>query len=409
MTDSSAPSQPDPVAAQTVPSEAPAEWKPEPRQWTWKDLFTAPMLAFKPKGMLVSAATVIVLLLWWTVLLAPIAERGSLAMQLRTGSDSQVWYHLVLWIWTAVSLAVGGLGASLVAVFLKADLLDDEFLSFREAFAQFRSRLLPAAAVPVFLLVLVTGFWLALWLGQLFCSIPYLGPVAYILAYPFAFAFALLAVLVSIAAVLGLFLFPGIVAVRCHGWFDNVVDTVEAVGTKPHLLAASIALTGALTAVAWTIGNGAIDGLNGLATRQLPFGRDNQLQQAETAAASYREGVIGWLGGPRANDYDGVLERIRREDQVRTMGTWAKVTGWALAGWQLLIVALLTGYCANLVLSGGLLTYLWVREDDYWDDEDLQDLDQLAKELEEEAKRDELAAAGSKTQATEGGQPTSAP
>lgn len=392
MTDRSAPSQPDPAASLTAPSEAPPEWKPEPRQWTWKDLFTAPMLAFKPKAMLVSAVTLIALLLWWTALLAPIAERGSLAMQLRTGSDTQIWYYLVLWIWTAVTLAVGGLGASLVAVFLKADLLDDEFLSFREALAQFRSRLLPAAAVPVFLLVLATGFWLALWLGQLFCSIPYLGPAAYILAYPFAFSFAILAVLVSIAAVLGLFLFPGIVAVRCHGWFDNVVDTVEAVGTKPHLLAASIALTAVLVAVGWNIGTGAIDGLNGLATRNLPFGRDNQLQQAETAAASYREGVVAWLGGPRSTDYDGVLERIRRDDQVRSMGSWAKATGWALAGWQLLFTALLAGYCVNLVLAGGLLTYLWVREDDYWDDEDLQDLDQLAKELEEEAKREEQPA-----------------
>ena len=33
-----------------------------------------------------------------------------------------------------------------------------------------------------------------------------------------------------------------------------------------------------------------------------------------------------------------------------------------------------------------MLTYLYVREDDYWDDEDLEDLDKLAKELEEEAK-----------------------
>lgn len=408
MTDSSAPSQPDPAVPLTAPSEAPPEWKPEPRQWGWKDLFTAPMLAFKPKCMLVSAATAIVLLLWWSLLTAPLSERGSLADQLRLSSDSQAWYHLVLWIWTAASLAVAGIGASLVAVFLKADLLDDEFLSFREAIAQFRSRLLPAAAVPVFLLVLVTGFWLALWLGQLFCSIPYLGPVAYILAYPFAFAFALLAILVSIAAALGLFLFPGIVAVRSHGWFDNVVDTVEAVGTKPHLLVASIALTGILMAVAWGIGHGAIDGLNAIATRHLPVGNDSQLVQTESAAAAYRDGVVGWMLGERRGD-DPFSRDVWRRDPTVGLGGWAKATGWAVAGWQLAIVALLAGYCINLALAGGLLTYLWVREDDYWDDEDLQDLDQLAKELEEEAKRDEAAERG-RTGATEGGdQPTSTP
>ena len=71
--------------------------------------------------------------------------------------------------------------------------------------------------------------------------------------------------------------------------------------------------------------------------------------------------------------------------------------GLIVAVWQTLIVGLLVGYCMNLALSGGMLTYLWVREDDYWDDEDLQDLDQLAKELEEEAKRED---ARGKTQVT---------
>jgi hypothetical protein len=47
----------------------------------------------------------------------------------------------------------------------------------------------------------------------------------------------------------------------------------------------------------------------------------------------------------------------------------------------------------NLLLAGGMVSYLVVREDDYWDDEDLEDLDKLAKELEEEAKREEAALA----------------
>lgn len=404
MSDSTAPAPAagEPAGPQTTPSEAPAEWKPEPRTWTWKDLFTAPMLAFKPKCMLVSAATAIALLLWWMLLLAPIGSKGSIEEQLRFAADTQFWHHLVVWLWTAVSLAVFGLGATLVATFLKADLLDDEFLSFGEAIAQYKPRLLAAILVPIVLLVLVTGFWGLLWGGQLFCGIPYVGAALYVFAYPLAFAFALLAVLVTAACVLGLFLFPGIVAVRRHGWFDNVVDTVEAVGTKPHLLVAAIALTALLTTVAWQVGGAAMGGLYGLADRYLPYSsQENHLVQTEKAAEVYRTKVTDWfLGVNRSYDFNAIV----REDRIRMeYGTWPKITGWGVAGWQLLITALLLGYCVNLVLSGGLLTYLWVREDDYWDDEDLQDLDKLAKELEEEAKAEEAKAAAdqNKTQATQ--------
>ena len=67
------------------------------------------------------------------------------------------------------------------------------------------------------------------------------------------------------------------------------------------------------------------------------------------------------------------------------------VTGPVTGLWQCLIEAMLLGYVLNLFISGGMLTYLVVREDDYWDDENLEDLDKLAKELEEEAKRDQAA------------------
>ena len=40
-----------------------------------------------------------------------------------------------------------------------------------------------------------------------------------------------------------------------------------------------------------------------------------------------------------------------------------------------------------------MMTYLFVREDDYWDDSDPEDFDKLAKELEEEARQAEAAAA----------------
>ena len=39
--------------------------------------------------------------------------------------------------------------------------------------------------------------------------------------------------------------------------------------------------------------------------------------------------------------------------------------------WEGLIFTVLLGYCMNLMIGGGMLTYLLVREDDYWDDEEL--------------------------------------
>ena len=410
MTDPAAPQPTAPVL--TTPSEAPPAWQPEPRQWTWKDLFTAPMLAFKPKCMLVSAATIIALGFWWLLFLAPLGEHSnSIAINLRTSFEVQTWYQLALWFWVAVSVVIFGLGASLVGVFLKADLLDDEFLSFAEAFAQFRTRLLPAVAVPLFLLVLVTGVWGVLWLGQLFCSIPYVGPGIYALAYPLAFFFTIFAVLFSIAALLALFIFPGIVAVRRHGWFDNVVDTIEAVGTKPHLLVASLALTWALTWIAWSVGTAGIGQLNDL-SRTLPGSAvpagerfHNQLAATESAADVYRTRWMEWFAHDVTVLVSGQTRRttstfdymISENSLLRlndgSGATWAKATGYVVAGWQTLFIALVAGYCLNLALAGGLLTYLWVRENDYWDEEDLQDLDQLAKELEEEAKREEEAEA----------------
>jgi hypothetical protein len=74
--------------------------------------------------------------------------------------------------------------------------------------------------------------------------------------------------------------------------------------------------------------------------------------------------------------------------------------------WQTVIGALVLGYCLNLFIGGGMLTYLVVREDDYWDDEDLEDLDKLAKELEDEAKSEE---AGKPAAATPAANPAPAP
>ena len=394
------------AAAHTAPSDPPPTWKPEPRQWSWKDLFTAPMLAFKPKCMLISAVTLVLVGLWVMAFTEPFGSSGrSLQGQLKYGFASPAWLYVVSWLWLAVGLAIFSLGATLVSVFLKADLLDDEFLSFKEAWAQFVPRILPAVLVPLFLLVLVTGIWGAIWLGSLVCSIPYAGSTLYALLWPLAFGAAVLGVLIVIAVTLSAFLFPGIVAVRRHGWFDNVVDTIEAVGTKPHLLVASVVLTYVLVRVAFGVGMGAIDGLSNISDNLPTFNTGNQVQQVDKVGSTRR---IEWLHplevtALRVLDPDrrgGInsIEHLVERDEVNSYPDFIKWGPGLIIGiWQTLIVALLVGYCLNLALSGGMLTYLWVREDDYWDDEDLQDLDQLAKELEEEAKRED---ARGQTQAT---------
>lgn len=398
------PTQPATAAPQTVPSEPPPAWKPEPRQWSWKDLFTAPMLAFKPKCMLISAVTLVLVGLW---VMAIDVQIGHLSIYERAKDfDSKAWLYIVTWLWTAVGLGIFSLGATFVSVFLKADLLDDEFLSFKEAWIQFVPRLVPALLVPLFLLVLVTGVWGAIWLGSLVCSVPYAGSTLYALFWPLAFGAAVLGVLISVAVVLSAFLFPGIIAVRRHGWFDNVVDTIEAVGTKPHLLVGSLILTYVLLRVSFWVGMGAVDGLSSIANSLPGFATGNQVEQVDKAARSRR---IEWLTPLEASNTLQFLDPSRRDgvnagqhwiekDEVNSYSGFIKWGPGLIAGvWQTLIVALLVGYCLNLALSGGMLTYLWVREDDYWDDEDLQDLDQLAKELEEEAKRED---ARGKTQVT---------
>ena len=186
------------------------------------------MLGFKPKCMLVSAITLLALGGWGWFCDYVTGEMGE--------NGERIWASLFLVVWVAISAVIFSLGASLVAVFMRADLLDDEFLTWSEALGQFRGRIAPALLVPLFLLGLLIGVNVALiWAPEAFCSIPYLGLV-YALFYPAFYFLAIFAVLLAIAVLLAVFVFPGIIAIRKHGWFDNVVDTIEAVGTKPHVL-----------------------------------------------------------------------------------------------------------------------------------------------------------------------------
>ncbi|MEK7412957.1 MAG: hypothetical protein AAB263_06545 [Planctomycetota bacterium] len=385
-------------AASPANAKPPAEWKPEPRQWTWKDLFTAPMLAFKPKCMVVSALTLLALgvLAWGFQKIAP--------------DISGNWIWPVYALFLAIALAVFGAGATLVAIFLKADLLDDEFLSLGEALGQYKSRLLPAMLVPIFLAVLVVGVHgLMVWFPLFIASIPYAGGFIYGLFYVLFFAAAVFAVLLFIVVAFSMFVFPAIVSIRRHGWFDNVVDTIEAVGTRPHILIASLLLTFLFIVITLGITDKAQSYLQHTAASAIvpKWGES----KSEPTRVEQRSGEISrratmWLDFnnvnqvlladltsnflPMGQGYRNVYEIP--QSQVPDDGRFHMGSGLIGGFWQTLIIACVFGYCLNLFISGGMLTYLLVREDDYWDDEDLEDLDKLAKELEAEAKREEQGA-----------------
>ena len=406
MTEPTAPA-PSQTSDKPAGDQAPEEWKPEPRQWTWKDVFTAPMLAFKPKCMLVTAVTAVVLSYWYHF--EPSASDF--------GSKAPPFVGpLIEFLWNTLALVVFSLAATLVAVFMKADLLDDEFLSFGEALAQYKKRLAPAILVPLFLMGLLGGFHLLIAGGALLSSIPYAGPTLYALFYPLAFLLGLFVVLLTIAVGLSVFVFPSIIAIRKHGWFDNVVDTFEAVGTKPHVLVGSGLLVGLLMLVSLAIGFGAMRHLTTTAVVMPGQGlqatemRSNQIVgdalrpvPGESLANQGAAMAQAWLPAvPRrernlssySSDYSSYTDRV-----VSEPNGYYQVTGAITGGWKILISALIIGYCLNLFIGGGMLTYLVVREDDYWDDEDLEDLDKLAKELEEEAKQ-EAAKSGEASSAT---------
>ncbi len=410
----------DTKADKLKPDQAPAigdqpmeDWKPEPRQWTWKDLFTAPMLAFKPKCMLISALTLTAITAWMWLCDTKIIDQ----------SNSLILTSILTWVQYTVALILFSLGGSLVAVFLKADLLDDEFLSFSEAVSQYKTRIVPAVMVPLFMMGMLAGIYLALvYLPVLASSIPYVGPACYALLYPLVYLFSLFVVLFGIAVWLSVFVFPAIIAIRKHGWFDNVVDTIEAVGTKPHVLFGSLLLSLLMMTVAGYIGTSGIDQLKSQA-KYLPDNmrsgfNDTEGRASDFAARDMKYLVNSHLVRHLPNVIGDKMMLSGESSGVYNSGKnsfYQYGTGPVAGVWQALILALILGYIANLFVAGGMLTYLVVREDDYWDDEDLEDLDKLAKELEEEAKRDqgvtsvEAAKPGDTAKAPEAAKPPEPP
>ncbi len=230
-------------------------------------------------------------------------------------------------------------------------------------------------------------------------SIPYAGGALYGLLYPLGFCAAIFGLLLLLAVLFSTFVFPAIVAVRRHGWFDNVVDTIEAVGTRPHILVASLVLTVFFMLFAFGISSAATGYLRFVAAQQPAWsaesGRSDPTRVEDRAQEIADRGLSFVI-----NPVDVVMQVAGlRPMGAQQPGFWGVRQetepfyrwGSGLVGgfWQTLIGALVLGYCLNLFIGGGMLTYLLVREDDYWDDEDLEDLDKLAKELEEEAKLEE--------------------
>ena len=150
---------------------------------------------------------------------------------------------------------------------------------------------------------------------------------------------------------------------------------------------------------------GAIEGLSTVAKNLPSFATGNQVEQVDKVGSTFRTAwlrplevtALPLLAPERSDDSKSIEQMVARDEANNYSGFVKWGPGLVVAGWQTLIVALLVGYCLNLAIASGMLTYLWVREDDYWDEEDLQDLDQLAKELEEEAKRDDARAKTSST------------
>ncbi|MFW5829793.1 MAG: hypothetical protein ACOCXA_05980 [Planctomycetota bacterium] len=359
------------------------EWKPEPRTWGWKDLFTAPMLAFKPKCMVVSVLTLIAVYLV-SLLHGAVGEQVAGILVLDT---------VVTWVFYALMAVIFGLGTVFVTVFYRADLLDDEFLSLKEGCGQYKSRFVAAAMVPLFLIGVAAGMLLLVYLGQLLCSIPYLGSVLYLLFYSVGLSYllALFALLLIVGVMLSFFVFPAIVAVRKHGWFDNVIDTFEAVGTKPHVLVSSIVVTLIMALVAYGFGIGAMTLLKKGATADALPGSEVALVEARANEIVNQATPVAYGGGTLGVfcpyfDPTGIIRDPRLPTSDEASGWYVWFTGLLTGIVQSVLIYLILGYCLNIILAGGMLTYLNVREDDYWDDEDLEDLDKLAKELEEEAK-----------------------
>jgi hypothetical protein len=186
----------------------------------------------------------------------------------------------------------------------------------------------------------------------------------------------------TIAVWLSIFVFPAIIAIRKHGWFDNVVDTIEAVGTKPHVLFGSLVLSGIMMYVCLSIGMGSIGQLKNQ-YEVLPTSFQDSVRDTEARASQFYAGNMTHLVDKHVIHHLNKVPFVYFPSASVDTGQLANsgnngflqlFTGPVTGLWQILIQGLILGYVLNLFISGGMLTYLIVREDDYWDDENLEDL-----------------------------------
>ncbi|NRA38047.1 MAG: hypothetical protein HRU15_07910 [Planctomycetes bacterium] len=350
---------------------APAEWKPEPREWTWQDIFKAPMIALKLRCMIISVATIFAMVF---------IDKGFGLIPYDT-FNTPILGPVIETLNCLVMAVAFGIGGTFVAIFIKSELLDDDYPTLAEAVGQFKQRLFPAIMVPVFLVLALKAIYLGAYVWALICSIPFAGSVLYFASIP-SFLIMFLYTLFGIGVFLSFFVFPSIVAIRKHGWFDNVIDTLEAVGTKPHKVIASIVVTCALIAVCMWVGFSGFIGAKSLShSAQLPGTEVAKTEAAANYILSNTIHPIIPIAVELVTQKSIISAGAQQVDSI-----WHQwITGLAAGIFQTVIIYLISGYAFNVLITGGMLSYLHVREDDYWDDEDLADLDKLAKELEEEA------------------------
>ena len=224
-------------------------WQPEPQQWHWNDLFSAPMMALKLKAAIVSFFTVVALLLtYWGYREVEKVVVGIIKDTVVEGHP--IWYWLLLkafmfWVGAAALLIVFSLGTTFVSIFLKADIVNNELITFGTACRRYFKRFRGAFMVPLMLVMLVGLFHLFVYSLLLLCSgIPYVGSLLYAIFYPLGWIFCVLAILALVGLMVSGFLFPAILAIRKpQPTSDTFMDIVEAAAGKPYVLVASLFVT----------------------------------------------------------------------------------------------------------------------------------------------------------------------
>jgi hypothetical protein len=374
-------------------------WQPEPRQWTWSDLFHAPILALKLTPMALSFFTILAML----AALYYLRKFGISA----DDNFGDAFSARLLWsLKAAFTMGIFTFGGTFVAIFIKADIVNNEVITFNEACHRFAKRWVSAIKVPLMLLIGLLAIICFTWSILLVCSLPYVGSLIISVLYPVGFILLLLIKLMFIGVVLSLFLLPAILSIRKpQGVSDTVMDLVEVVGGRPQVVIASLLVTWLMMVVFYLIPMQALRSVESF----VPLLPGNEVAQVEDRSNFIRDtglrdrahGGEEVVAGGRGQDYgipdiDPMPELTARVSQWLPLpgalqsaldSIWQKpdvgkayaktkyhdYTGTIIGAWKLIIASFVFGYLLNIFIAAGMLTYLNVREDDYGDDDDREE------------------------------------